>query len=172
MQGVKHDCAKVIELKFENRKLMNKNNENVFIEDTLVYPLLKSSQLKKPIVNETSKYIIITQEKINQDTSYIKNKAPKTWQYLNENKAYFDKRKRLIYETAPDFSIFGIGDYSFKKYKVAISRFCKNPIFSLVYNEKIIMLDESSYFLSFDNYDQAYITMLILNSKLVKKFLK
>ena len=34
------------------------------------------------------------------------------------------------------------------------------------------MLDESSYFLSFDNYDQAYITMLILNSKLVKKFLK
>lgn len=34
------------------------------------------------------------------------------------------------------------------------------------------MLDDTCYFLSFDDYDSAYITMLILNSKLVKKFLK
>ena len=34
------------------------------------------------------------------------------------------------------------------------------------------MLDDACYFLSFDNYDDAYITMLILNSDLVKKFLK
>lgn len=34
------------------------------------------------------------------------------------------------------------------------------------------MLDDTCYFLSFDDYDTAYITMLILNSPLVKKFLK
>ncbi|MDO5815811.1 MAG: hypothetical protein Q4Q18_09240, partial [Methanobrevibacter sp.] len=38
--------------------------------------------------------------------------------------------------------------------------------------EKIMMLDDTCYFLSFDDYDSAYITMLILNSQLVKKFLK
>ena len=171
-QGVKHDCAKIMELTRKDNQLINKNNENVFIEDTLVYPLLKSSNLKKPIVNKTSRYIIITQEKIKQDTSYIKDNAPDTWTYLNDNKEYFDKRKSSIYNNAPDFSIFGIGDYSFKKYKVAISGFYKKPMFSLVYNKKTMMLDDTCYFLSFDDYDQAYITMLILNTSLVKSFLK
>ncbi|MBQ9026716.1 MAG: hypothetical protein IJ104_10165 [Methanobrevibacter sp.] len=171
-QGVKHDCAKVMELMYEDKHLINKNNEDVNIEDTLVYPLLKGSKLKKPIITETSMFTIITQKKIKQDTTYIENEAPKTWKYLNDNKDFFDNRKSSIYEKAPDFSIFGIGDYSFKKYKVAISGFYKNPIFSLVYSEKTMMLDDTCYFLSFDDYDLAYITMLILNSRLVRKFLK
>lgn len=171
-QGVKHDCAKVMELTSENNHFINKNNETANIEDALVYPLLKSSQLKKPIVNETSRYVLITQKMIKQDTSYIKTEFPETWKYLNNHKEYFDRRKSSIYDNAPDFSIFGIGDYSFKKYKVAISGFYKNPMFSLVYNDKTMMLDDTCYFLSFDEYDDAYITMLILNSELVKKFLK
>lgn len=171
-QGVKHDCANIMELIYENNQLKNKKNETVDIENNLLYPLLKISQLKQPIINESSRYIIITQKKIKQDTSYIENEAPKTWQYLNNNKKYFDKRKSSIYNKTPDFSIFGIGDYSFKKYKVAISGFNKVPMFSLVYNNKTMMLDDASYFLSFDDYDTAYITMLILNSQLVIKFLK
>lgn len=171
-QGVKHDCAKVMELIYENKHLINKQNYEVNIEETLIYPLLKSSKLKKPIITETSMFTIITQKKIMQDTSYIENEAPKTWKYLNDNKEYFDKRKSSIYEKAPNFSIFGIGDYSFKKFKVAISGFYKDPMFSLVYSEKTMMLDDTCYFLSFDDYDSAYITMLILNNKLVKKFLK
>ena len=53
-QGVKHDCAKIMELKYENNKLINKNNDTVSIEHTLTYPFLKSGDIKKPIVNETS----------------------------------------------------------------------------------------------------------------------
>lgn len=171
-QGVKHDCSTIMELTYENDYLINKNKEIVSIEKSLLYPLLKSSHLKKPIVNETSKYVIITQKKIKQDTSYMKTEAPKTWKYLNDNKEYFDKRKSSNYDNTPDFSIFGIGDYSFKKYKVAISGFRKEPLFSLVYCEKTFMLDDTCYFIGFDYYDDAYITMLILNSRLVKKFLK
>ena len=170
--GIKHDCSKIIELTYENKQLANMKNEKVSIENTLIYPLLKSYDLRKPIINNTSKYIIITQQKTKENTSYIKTKAPKTWQYLNNNKKYFDKRKSSIYKNAPDFSIFGINEYSFKKYKVAISSFYKDPLFSLIYHEKTFMLNDSCYFLSFDNYDSAYITMLILNSALVKKFLK
>lgn len=81
--------------------LQIKKNDVVSIENNLIYPLLKSSQLKKPIVNETSKYIIITQEKIKQDTSHIANDAPKAWKYLNDNKEYFDKRKSSIYDNTP-----------------------------------------------------------------------
>ena len=171
-QGVKHDCAKIMELIYENNKLKNKDNKEILIENTLLYPLLKSGDLKKPIIKDSSKYVIITQKKIKQDTSFIKKEAPKTWDYLNRNKKYFEDRKSSIYENTPPFSIYGIGDYSFKKYKVAISGFYKEPLFSLTYCEKTFMLDDGCYYLSFEDYDYAYITMLILNSKLVRKFLK
>ena len=171
-QGVKHDCSNVMELTLKGSKLFNKNGAEVLIEDDLVYPLLKSSDLKKPIITKSARRIIIPQKKTKQKTDYIKTQAPKTWEYLNRNKHYFDKRKSTIYENAPDFSIFGIGDYSFRKYKVAISGFYKNPKFCLVHAEKAMMLDDTCYFLSFDDYDSAYITMLILNTQLVKSFLK
>ncbi len=171
-QGVKHDCAKIMEFTYENNHFINKNGNQTNIENVLIYPLIKARDLKKPFVNKTSKYILITQQKIKQDTNYIKTEAPKTWQYLNENKKYFDNRKSKVYNNTPDFSIFGIGEYAFKKYKVAISCFNKNPTFSLVFSEKTMILDDSCCFLSFDNYDDAYITLLILNSQLVKKFLK
>lgn len=170
--GIKHDCAKIMELTIENGQLKNNLNENVSIENTLLFPLLKSSNLKKPLINETSKYIIVTQQKIRQNTNYIEIEAPKTWKYLNKNKKYFDKRKSKNFNNTPDFSIFGIGNYAFKKYKVVISSFKKIPLFSLVYGEKAVMLDESCHYISFDNYDEAYITMLILNSQIVKEFLK
>ena len=32
---------------------------------------------------------------------------------MSANKEYFDKRKSSIYRDKPDFSIFGVGDYSF-----------------------------------------------------------
>ena len=171
-QGVKHDCAGVMELTLKDSRMFNKRGEEVLIEDILLYPLLKSSDLKKSVITNSKRRIIITQRKTKKKTDYIKIQAPETWKYLNQNKVYFDRRKSTIYKNAPDFSIFGIGDYSFKKYKVAISGFYKKPQFCLVYAEKSMMLDDTCYFLSFDDYDSAYITMLILNTEAVKTFLE
>lgn len=83
-QGVKHDCSKVMELEFKDGRFINKNNEQVSIEDTLVFPLVKSSHFKKTVIFEFSKYVIVTQNKAGQDTSYIKKELPYTWKYLNE----------------------------------------------------------------------------------------
>lgn len=35
-----------------------------------------------------------------------------------------------------------------------------------------MMVDDTCYYISFDNYDEAYVTMLILNSDIVQRFLK
>jgi hypothetical protein len=117
----------------------------------------------------------VTQKKARDDTSYIENVAPLTWAYLNENKSFFDNRKSSIYIGAPSFSMFGVGDYSYSKYKVGISGFYKKPIFSLLYNESDlshpVMLDDTTYFLSFDRYNDAYTCMLLMNSKSVQDFL-
>lgn len=173
-QGVKHDCSKIMELTQVKNNYKNKNKELFSIEDELIYPLLKSSDLKTPIINESKRKVLITQKKIKEETDYIKNIAPKTWDYLNSHEEFFNKRKSIIYKDSPKFSIFGIGDYSFSQFKVAISGFYKKPLFTLLFNEteKPVMLDDTCYFIPFNEFIDAYITMLILNSKIVQKFLK
>lgn len=173
-QGVKHDCSRVMELTYngEKRTFFNGLKESVDVEEQCIYPLLKSSDLKKYRINDTRKYVIITQKKIKQETESLRFDFPKLWKYLLENASYLDKRKSTIYKKAPRFSIFGIGLYSFKKYKVAVSGFYKEPRFSLVYSDKEIMLDDTCYFIGFDDYKSALISMLLLNHSVVTKFIK
>ncbi|MCB0853454.1 MAG: hypothetical protein KDD63_14610, partial [Bacteroidetes bacterium] len=79
-----------------------------------------------------------------------------------------------IYNSMPDFSIFGIGDYSFANYKVAISGLYKSTHFTLVSpdNSKPVMLDDTCYFIGFEKQKMAEIAHYLLNSDLVQQFLK
>lgn len=173
-QGIKHDCSKVMELEAQNGHFINGYEQQIELENDLIYGILKSSDLKQNQINTTRKNTILTQKKIGQDTSYIKTYYPKTWQYLNDNKNQFDNRKSSIYQGKPPFSIFGIGDYSFAPYKVAISGMYKTSLFSLVLpkEDKPIMLDDTCYFIGFDNLQDAMITQALLNSQRVQDFLK
>lgn len=170
-QGIKHDCSSVMELSMHDGLLCNKIGEHVCIEGLYVYPLLKSSSIKSPLINIFEKYVIVTQTKTNQDTSTIQSDAPKTWTYLQEHKSYFDKRKSIIYKNSPVFSMFGVGSYSFEKYKVVVSGIYKKPLFSLVWGEKPVMIDDTCYSISFNEYNEAYVIMLLLNEKQMQAFI-
>lgn len=170
-QGIKHDCASVMELQKNNETYINKQNQRLEIEDTFVYPLIKSSDIKHIKIDTIDKYVIVTQKKPKESTDKIQSIAPNTWDYLNKHIYDFQKRKSTIYKNSPNFSIFGIGEYSFKRYKVAISGFYKKPLFSLICADKAVMLDDTCYFLSFDSFDEAYIMTLLLNSKSIQRFL-
>ena len=54
--------------------------------------------------------------------------------------------------------MFGVGDYSYSPYKVGVSGFYKQPLFSVLYSDDGIpvMTDDTSYFICFDHYDTAY----------------
>lgn len=175
-QGVKHDCSSVMELVHIDKNLyQNKSKEMVELEPCLVFPLIKSSAFKKPIMcSNFNKYVIVTQKKVREDTAYIENLAPKTWKYLCSKKASFDNRKSSIYKGAPAFSMFGVGEYSYADYKVGVSGFYKKPLFSLLYNQdsdQPVMVDDTAYFLSFSSFDDAYTCMLLLNTSKVQDFL-
>ncbi len=173
-QGVKHDCSKVMELTMQNGTLQNGKKDEVQIEDDIVFPLIKSSMFKSPVIHSFSKFVIVTQKKAREDTEHLEQEVPKTWEYLNDNIELFEKRKSSIYHGAPLFSMFGVGDYSYSKYKVGVSGFYKQPLFSVLYSDdnKPVMTDDTSYFICFDSYDLAYVAMLLLNSKKVQGFLK
>ena len=172
-QGVKHDCSKVMELTMRNGMLQNGQKETVQIENDIVFPLIKSSMFKAPIIHSFSKYVIVTQKKAREETGHLEQELPKTWEYLSENIELFKNRKSSIYRDAPLFSMFGVGDYSYSKFKVGVSGFYKKPLFSVLYSddEKPVMTDDTSYFICFDSYDMAYVAMLLLNSEKVQDFL-
>ena len=172
-QGVKHDCAKIMELTKTPGAYRNGQKEQVELEDSLVFPLVKSSMFKAPLISSFSKYVIVTQKKPGEPTEHIRETSPKVWNYLCENAAQFNKRKSSIYANAPQFAMFGVGDYSFSRYKVGVSGFYKKPLFALLCSEdkKPVMTDDTGYFISFDSYDMAYVAMLYLNSERVQSFL-
>lgn len=158
----------------QNGTLQNGKKDEVQIEDDIVFPLIKSSMFKSPVIHSFSKFVIVTQKKAREDTEHLEQEVPKTWEYLNDNIELFEKRKSSIYHGAPLFSMFGVGDYSYSKYKVGVSGFYKQPLFSVLYSDdnKPVMTDDTSYFICFDSYDLAYVAMLLLNSKKVQGFLK
>ena len=172
--GIKHDCSKVMELTLKDGKFINGFGQAVEIENNLIYPLIKSSDIKKDLITTTRKYIIITQKATSEDTDWIRESYPLTYKYLDEHAALLDNRKSSIYRNRPRFSLFGIGDYSFKRYKVVISGLYKEPHFSFVgeIDGKPAMLDDTCYLLGFDSQKEAHVTLQLLNSPPVQAFIR
>ncbi|MHA1775629.1 MAG: hypothetical protein ACTSWC_02580 [Promethearchaeota archaeon] len=197
-QGVKHDAVKVFEItkitkhsesigsntnipstKYikkigDQASYKNGYNQIINLEEQMVYPLIKSSDIQKKLIDSARKMVIITQNKIGQDTNYIEHQFPLLWNYLKTFETRIDNRKSRVYHNKPPFSIFGIGSYAFAPYKVGISGFYKNPQFALILpiNNKPAMLDDTCYYLSFETLKEAGLFWLILNSDLIQSFLK
>ena len=171
--GLKHDASKVMELTKKDNCFYNGFNEKVNIEDEFIYPLLKSSDISKSNINPR-KYVIITQKYIGDDTNKIKEKSPKTWKYLTKYSKILDNRKSIIYKKQSRFSIFGIGEYSFSSWKIAISGLYKNINFTIIgtINGKQTMLDDTCYFISCKSKQEAEYISKALNSNIAKEYLE
>lgn len=172
--GLKHDCSNVLELSRVNGEYINKMDEVVDIEEDMIYPFLKSSDLKGDVITRCRKYVVLTQRRTSEDTCLINKAYPKTYHYLTSHQDYFERRKSSIYKNRPQFCIFGVGDYTFKKYRIAISGLYKQTKFSLVseVEGKLALLDDTTYLLGFDNRDYAIYTLKLLNSDVVQHFMK
>ena len=170
--GIKHDCSKVMELSKSNHGLINGFGEIIDIENTFIYPLLKGSDIANEKITRTKKYVLVPQKNIEKSTDSIKFIAPKTWNYLSKYSQILDARKSKIYKNKPRYSIFGIGDYSFKKWKIAICGLYKRLDFKLIgeINNKSTLFDDTVYFISFDRQKEAISALKLLNDEKIKSF--
>lgn len=171
--GVKHDCASVMELwRDENNTLRNKLDEKVELEPDFLFPLLKCSDLANGRT-EPERFVLVTQTRVGEDTSGISATAPLTWDYLHSHRKLFEARKSSIYAARIPFALFGIGDYSFAPWKVAISGLHKTPRFILVkpFQNKPVLFNDTCYFLSFQNEEEAGVVADILNSEPCLRFI-
>ncbi|GHS94546.1 restriction endonuclease NspV [Bacteroidia bacterium] len=172
-QGIKHDCAKVMELERIDGGFRNALGEEFELEEDLVYGILKSSDLQIDRIDTPRKYTIVTQKKVGQETKQILENLPKTKAYLERHKEHFLQRKSSIYKGKPMYSIFGVGDYSFKPYKVAISGLYKQTKFTLVEpNGTVLLLDDTCYFIGFDTLEEAQTVQSSLNKPEIQAFIE
>ncbi|MBI2953533.1 MAG: SAM-dependent methyltransferase, partial [Chloroflexi bacterium] len=100
-QGLKHDCARIMEVDEVEGTLVNGNGEKVDVEDQWVYPFFKSSDLRGFEAERARKRVIITQRYVGDDTSGLQFCAPRLWSYLVGNRKYLDARKSRIYQGRP-----------------------------------------------------------------------
>jgi hypothetical protein len=172
--GIKHDCAKVMELERRGKIFYNQLGTPVDIEDTFVYPMYKSSDIANGNILRHRKYMLVTQKYIGEETAQIEKGAPKTWRYLKSNEEIFSKRRSAIYKNRPPFSIFGIGDYTFAPWKVAISGFYKHLKFKCIgpTERRPVVFDDTVYFLPCWSEQEANFLNDMLNSKPAQEFLR
>ena len=171
--GIKHDCAKLMELTLADGQYRNGRGERVEIEDSHVYRLYKGSDVANLSRSADPKYVIVTQRNIAEDPSEMREYAPATWRYLDSNRFEFDSRGSTVYDGRPAFSMFGIGNYTFTDWKVAVSSFHKRIEFVAIppCDGKPSMVDDTVYYLPCMNRGQAEFLVSILNSPMAINFL-
>lgn len=169
--GLKHDCSRVMELEVADEVLRNGFGERVQIEEEHLFPLLKSSDVANGVA-EPRRMVIVPQRFLGQETASLRQRAPKTWEYLSAHRELLSARKSSIYRGQPDFSVFGIGGYSFAPWKVAISGLYKRCEFALLgpHHGRPIMLDDTCYFLPFTSESEARSAWEGLRSSIAQDF--
>lgn len=170
--GIKHDCAKVLELNRDDGTFRNGYGQLVTIEDDHIYPLYKSSDVGNGGERTHRKCLVVTQRYVGEDTIRVKVRTPKTWRYLSAHESDFSKRKSSIYKDRPRFSIFGIGDYTFSPWKVAISGFYKKLRFKRIgpFHGRPAVFDDTVYFVPCWSQSEADFLAGILASKPAEQF--
>lgn len=163
--GIKHDAAAIMEFSRTEQGLMNGAGETVDLEMEYLYPLLKGSDIGSGKAWR-KKFVLVTQHFVGQRTDTIRDTAPRTWAYLEQNISALNARSSTIYEGNPLFSVFGVGDYAFRPWRIAICGLYKALRFRLVspIEGRPVMFDDTVYYLSFVTEDEAKETLSRLTS--------
>lgn len=163
--GVKHDASGVMEFTQTPAGYENGLGEVVQLEETYLFPLLKGSDIGSG-KDWRRKFVLVTQRAVGEATDPIRERAPLTWRYLEAHADQLDARGSTIYAKNPRFSIFGVGDYAFRPWRIAICGLYKTLRFRLVppMAGRPVMFDDTVYFLSFDTEAEAVETLALLSS--------
>jgi hypothetical protein len=128
--------------------------------------MFKSSDLGNLRTQENRAFMLVPQRFIGEPTHMLEQTSPLTWAYLNANRDALDSRGSSIYKSNPPFSIFGVGEYSFGLWKVAISGMYKTAQFSLIgpLAGRPVVFDDTCYFLPCQSEAQARVVHSLLSS--------
>lgn len=168
--GVKDDANDVFDIQ---RSQIDK------LEPDLVYPYIKSRHIVKyGLFGHDLRLVPI--KKANEDNEVeLKNKYPRTYEYLQQNRDVLDSRSSSWLQDGPFYNVFGLGDYTWADYKVAWCRLGFKPHFSVIstvddpdLGEKIVVPGDHYMFIATKHEREAHFLCGLLNSSLYQRCLK
>ena len=182
--GLKHDVADVIivnpiEHKGGRLIIQSEEGKEIYeIEAGAVYPFLQPRHIGAWEINGYT-YVIIPQRKAGEDNEKkFARTLPLTYRYLERFKDQFLSRKSRIFTKKPFYGLFGLGNYTWKPYKVCWCGLGFKPEFVVVdsvndqlLGEKLLIPDGTIYFIPLDTKEEAHFVCAVLNSELVRRFL-
>lgn len=168
--GIKHDCSKVFELVQKGAGYENGLGKKVDVEPEVLFPLLKSSDLARN--RHPRKWLLVPQRTTSASPYGLQRSAPKAWQYLLANADLLDRRGSSIYRNRARFSVFGVGEYSFTPWKVAISGMYKKLDFVTVapFQDRPVVLDDTCYFFPCQSEQECQVLHDLVQSKSAREF--
>ena len=172
-QGIKHDLARVLELRQTSEGLVNGFGESVDVEADVLCPYYKSSDVaagRPPRLR-----FPLYQYDLSGPATDLGTRWPKLAAYLATQAPRFGARGSRIYKDKPEYMLFGVGPYTLAPFKVVISGFYKQPRFALLEPDRTgrpPLVDDTCYMLPFTDGGQAREVASYLNSERVLKFLE
>ena len=171
-QGVKHDAARILEFVETRSGLVNGYGEPVDVEEDVLCPLYKSSDVAAG--RRPTRWFPLYQTDLRGPPLDLEHRWPKLAEYLTRHHEALAARKSRIYERKPPFMLFGVGDYTHAKFKVAVSGLYKQPRFRVLEPTASAppVVDDTCYLLPCDTVDQAMGLAEYLNGDEVQRFLR
>ncbi|WOZ75276.1 Eco57I restriction-modification methylase domain-containing protein [Limosilactobacillus reuteri] len=155
------------------------DKRKAWIEDSLVYPLIKGSSNIQPGYGtyDPKLRVILTNtgigSKAYEEAVTKMNSLPKTLNYLTGFKNLLEDRStfKKFMPGAPYWAVYNVGEYTLAPYKVVwseIGQSLKASLFTDV-NGKVFIPDHKTYFAAFDNIHDAVFLMCILNNSTISR---
>jgi len=168
--GVKDDAQDVFSI--DREQLDN-------LESDKIYPYIKSKHaVKYGLFGHELRLVPI--QKANEDNEdELENQCPKTYQYLTDHREQLEERSSSWLQKGTFYNIFGLGDYTWAKYKIVWCRLGFKPNFAVVstvedenLGEKMVIPGDHYMFIATNNKQEAHFLCALLNSSIYQRSLK
>ncbi len=160
-----------------------------WVEAQSLYPLAKGAGDLHPcyFLPEDDLYAFIPNKGIDRTaldtaaTNYNIRSNPKTFKFFNAYKKFLEARStfKTRMKSAPFFSIYNVGDYTFSPYKVIWAEMTGNFSAAVVsygavpeYGKRVYIPDHKLYFADFNKPDPAYFLCGLLHSEIIKEMIE
>lgn len=172
-QGIKHDAARILELGvLPDGRLVNGLGEQLELERDPLYPLLKSTDLHRLCERAApQRRLLVTQRSLTESPDRLARETPRAWAYLERHAEAFAARRSRVYAGKSPYAIFGVGDYAFTPFKIAVSGLHAEARFRLVapLADKPVVFDDTCYYVACADAREAALLWALLCSDTVAR---